>query len=218
VDEAAFAIHADVDLHPEVPLLALAGLVHLRIPLLLLVLGGAGCRDQGGIDDRALLHRHAVGLEVGFDHLKDLFAEIMLLQQVLERENRGLIRDSVADQLDARKAAHGGHLDQGFFHRWIAEVVPLLQKMDPQHRLQRVRRPSSLAAGPGVVGLDQINQRFPRHNRLHLSQEALAPGALFGRRLLVITKTKLLGAHEASPHLRSQGHSRAGWRGFPESP
>jgi hypothetical protein len=60
------------------------------------------------------------------------------------------------------------------------------------------------------VGLDQLNQRFPRNNRLHLSQEALALGALFGRRLLIITVgealraalTELLGAHEASLELR----------------
>jgi hypothetical protein len=30
--------------------------------------------------------------------------------------------------------------------------------------------------------------------------------------------TELLGVHEASPQLRSQAHSRARWRGFPESP
>ena len=50
--------------------------------------------------DRFLLHRHAVGLEVGFDNFKDLFAEIVLLQQVPERENRGLIRDPIADHVD----------------------------------------------------------------------------------------------------------------------
>ena len=38
-----------------------------------------GRRDQGGINDRALLHGHAIGLEVGFHGLKDLLAEIMLL-------------------------------------------------------------------------------------------------------------------------------------------
>ncbi len=59
-------------LHAEVPLVAFWGLVHLRIPLPLLILGGAGCCDQGGVDDRALLHHHSDGLEVGFDHLKDL--------------------------------------------------------------------------------------------------------------------------------------------------
>lgn len=98
--------------------------------------------------------------------------------------------------------------------------------MDPQHGLQRVRRPATLARGLGVVGLEQLNQRFPRNNRLHLSQEALALSALFGRLLLVITvgealrgaQTELFGAHEASSQLRLQAHSSAGCQGFPESP
>jgi len=75
-----------------------------------------------------------------------------------------------------------------------------LQQVDPQYRFQRVRRPTVLAAGSVELGFDQINQLVPWHNRLHLSQEALALGALFGRWLLVITKTELLGAHEASPY------------------
>lgn len=79
---------------------------------------------------------------------------------------------------------------------------------------------------PGVVRLDQIDQCTPRHNRLNLSQKALAPNALFGRGLLKITVgealreavTERLSAHEASPHLQLQPHSHAGWRGFPGSP
>jgi hypothetical protein len=46
----------------------------------------------------------------------------------------------------------------------------------------------------------------------------LAPGPLFGRELLIITTTELLDYHEPCPQLRSHGHSRAGWWGFPESP
>ena len=45
MDEAALAINADVDLplrgprqHPDVPLVAILGLVHLRIPIFFLVL------------------------------------------------------------------------------------------------------------------------------------------------------------------------------------
>jgi hypothetical protein len=68
------------------------------------------------------------------------------------------------------------------------------------------------------VGLDQIDEQLPRNNRLHLSQKALAPGPLFGRGLLLIIKAELLDSHEPCPHLRSQGHSRAGWWGYPESP
>ena len=107
----------------------------------------------------------------------------MLLQQVAEGQDRGLIRDPVTDQLDARKAAHRGHLDQGLFHGRVAERVPLLQQMDPQHRRQWVRWPAAFLTGLGVVELDQVDQRLPRHNCLHLGQEALALEKLWAREM-----------------------------------
>ncbi len=78
--------------------------MHLPIPLPLLVLGRTGRGDQGRIDDRDLAHRHYSGTEVGFVGLKDLLAEFMLHQQVPEGDNRCLIGDPVAHQLDAGKA------------------------------------------------------------------------------------------------------------------
>ena len=116
-----------MDFHAEVPLVALLGLVHLRIPLSFLVLGGTGRGDQGGIDDRALAHRHAFLIEMGFDGLQDLLAQLVLLQQVAKGQDRRFIRDPVTDQLDAGKAAHRRHLNQGLLHRWIAQGIPLLQ-------------------------------------------------------------------------------------------
>jgi hypothetical protein len=44
-----------------------------------------------------------------------------------------LIRDPVIDQHETGNAAPGSHSDQGLFHRRVAERVPLLQEMDPQH-------------------------------------------------------------------------------------
>ena len=55
-------------------------LISDRIPLSLLVLGGAGRFDQGCIDDRALAHRHAFLTEMSFDGVKDLLSQAMLLQ------------------------------------------------------------------------------------------------------------------------------------------
>lgn len=48
---------------------------------------------------------------MGFDGLKDLLAQIMLLQQVAEGQDRGLIRDAITNQLDAGKAAHRWRLN-----------------------------------------------------------------------------------------------------------
>ena len=218
MDQAVVLVHTDVDFHAEVPLVPLLGLVHLRIPLPLLVLGGAGSCDQGGIDDRSLLHGHAVGLEVSLHRLKDLLPEIVPLQQVAESEDRGFIRDPLADQGDACKPTHRRHLDQRILHRRVAEVVPLLHQVDSQHGLQRVGRTAAFGASLGVTGLDQGDQRPPRHNSLHLSQKSLPLGALPGRGLLVVTESELLAAHEPTHTLRSQGNCRADRLGFPESP
>ena len=146
----------------------LFGLVHLWVPFTGFVFGGTGSRDQGGIDDRALLHGHALLLEVGLDRFENLLAEVVLLKQVPEAENRCLIRDSIADQIDPSKAADGPNLDQRILHGWITEAVPLLHQVNTEHCGQWVRRTATFAAGLWVVRLDQINKCLPRHNLIHL--------------------------------------------------
>lgn len=72
MDQAGILVHAEVDFHAEVPLVAILGLMHLRIALASLVLGGAGRRDQGGVHDPALSHRHAMLAQMSLDGFKDL--------------------------------------------------------------------------------------------------------------------------------------------------
>jgi hypothetical protein len=218
VDDTYLAIHPDVDLHPEIPLVAFPSLVHLGISLCLLILGRAWSRDDGGIVDRSLPYGHSVGFEMNLHRLENLRDEIVFLQQMPKRQDSCLIGDPVGDQGDAGKATHGRYLDQRILHRRIDQVVPLLHQMNPQRGLKRRGRPTTLTADLGVVGLDQIDQRIPRHNSLHLAQKSLAPGPLFRRGLLVITKAELFDAHESYPRPQSHRHSRAGWWGFPESP
>ena len=234
MDQAGVLVHACVDFHSVgeafceavIPLVALLGLVHLWITLPLLVLGRAGSSNQGGIHDRALAHRHPTFAEVGFDGLKDLLAKVVLLQQMPEGQDRGLNGDPIADQIDARKAAHGGYLDQGLFHRRVAEGIPMLQKMDPQQLLRRslrlrgqgIGRPSAFLAGFGVMGLDQGDQRLPWHHQLHIREKLLPLGLLFGRSQLIVREAELLATHQPSPGLRSQHHCRVDRLGFPESP
>ena len=56
VGQAAAGIDTNMGLHAKVPLIAFLGLMHLRIALLLFVLGGAGSLNDGGIDQGALSH------------------------------------------------------------------------------------------------------------------------------------------------------------------
>jgi len=146
MDQAGVLVHADVDFHAGIPLVAFLGLMHLRISLPFLVLvapprsaSGLGKRraessDQGGIDDCARLHGHAALLEMGFHRLEDLLTKFIFLKQVTEDQDRGRIWDSVADQVDPSETAHGGYIDQRLFHTWIAEAIPLLHQMNSQHR------------------------------------------------------------------------------------
>lgn len=55
VGRPALVAHADMQLHAEAPLLALAGLVHLGVAGRLLVLGRARGADEGGIQDGAVV-------------------------------------------------------------------------------------------------------------------------------------------------------------------
>lgn len=64
-----------------------------------------------------------------------------------------------------------------------------------------VRRPPTLRAGLGVVGIDQGPQTRPRVHHLHLRQGLLPVSLLLVGRLLVHGKTELL-AHHLSPDLR----------------
>ena len=103
--------------------------MHLWITLAFLVLGGAGSSDQGGIDDFALLHGHAPLLEVSLGRFKNLLAKVVLLKQMPERQDRRLIRDTIADQINPCKAAYGRNLDQSIFHSSITEAIPLLRQV-----------------------------------------------------------------------------------------
>jgi len=230
VDEAIVHVNAYVHFHPVdeafraavIPLIPLLGLVHFGIPLTFPVLvppahsGYALVKVELGAAIKVAsmivpcFMALTLALRWASTTSKICYSEMVLLQQVPERENRGLIRDPVTDHVDPRETAHGGHLDQGLLHGRIAERIPLLKQVDAQHGCQRIGHATNLGAGLGIVGLNQIKWRFPRHHHLHFAQKSLPPSVLFGCGLLVITKAELLDTHEPCSRLRSQDHSHAG--------
>jgi hypothetical protein len=90
--------------------------------------------------------------------------------------------------------------------------------MDAQHGRERIGRATTLGAGLGIVGLNQINQCFPRHHIFNLAQKSLPPGALFGSGLLVIIESELFAANKPIPYLRLHEYFRGDGSGFPEPP
>ncbi len=95
MDHTGVLVHADVDFDAVIPLIVFLGLMHLRIPLPFLVLCGAKSSDQGGNDDRALLHGHAALLEMAFHNLVD---EIL-------RSSRSTLRVRSAQASEARSGS-----------------------------------------------------------------------------------------------------------------
>src|ERR1700731_4409722 len=73
-----------VRLQPEVPLLSLARLVHLRVALAALVLGRTRSMEDGRIHDRAGRDADALGLQMHVDRLQHQLAQCVLLQKMAE--------------------------------------------------------------------------------------------------------------------------------------
>ena len=118
-------------LHPEMPLIALPGLVHLRVAALLLVLGRGRRGDDGRINDCALPHQQAALLQHHRHFGEQRLAQLMLLQPMAEVQDCRLLRNRRHRQIDAGKAAQGLAIIQRILHRTIGQSIPLLQEVDP---------------------------------------------------------------------------------------
>lgn len=194
-----------------IPLVAHLGLVPIAVLVRVapprsacsLCKGGTGGGDQGDVDHRALLHRHAPFLEMDVDGLINLLSKVVLLQQVPERQDHGLVSDPVADHVNPREPPHRRLLDQGILHGWIAERVPLLHQVNQQQLLrgsqglggQRVKG-GRLLLQPvlGFMGLEQGSGGLPGHHHVHLRQKPFPLGLLLGDGLLVGPEPQLLAA------------------------
>src|SRR4026208_266298 len=101
------AVYADMGLHAEMPLVALLGLMHLRIPLLLAILRGTGGIDNGGIHNGPAADLQALLRQIFSNPHKELFAYVMSLQQMPKLTDGRLVGHRLAAQIDADKMPHG---------------------------------------------------------------------------------------------------------------
>lgn len=103
VHDAAL-VTPDMRLHAKVPLPVLKGLMHLGVSRLLLVLRRGRRCDDRRIHDRSGLEQQSLLLQERADLGKDLLGQLMPLKQVAEPQDRRLVRNTVIQKLDARKA------------------------------------------------------------------------------------------------------------------
>ncbi len=172
VDQPRPRIRAAVQLHPEVPLPALSGLVHLGVARSLAVLRRGRRADDRGVHDRALAQLQPLPCQMRVDRREQLRSQLMALQQVAEVEDRRLIGDRLGEA-ETGELEHRAGVVEFLLHAGVAEVEPELEAVDAQHHAQRVGAAS--AARLRVDGRDALLQLSPGDEPVHALQEPLAP-------------------------------------------
>ena len=66
---------------------------------------------------------------------KEFFAKFMCFKQVTETRDGCRVSNRLSAKVNTGKPAPDGRVIQGFFHRWIGKVKPVLEQVDMQHAL-----------------------------------------------------------------------------------
>jgi len=107
---ALLAVHADVRLQAEVPLVPLAGLMHLWVALAAGVLGRRRRMNNGRIDDRAGRDLDATARQMAVHRLQNLLAQMVLLQQMAEAADGALVGCRSHAEIHAHESPQRGRL------------------------------------------------------------------------------------------------------------
>lgn len=181
VDDSGLAIHSDVRLHPEVPFVALLGLLHLRVTFTRAVLGRAGV-SMMVVNDRSGANLHLATGQKLIDLAQDCRLQVLLFEQVTELADRRLVGYCSVAQVNGGEPPHRNHIVESLFDGGIAQVEPLLKKVNAQHAVKRDRRSPTFARR--IVQIDQRAQPLPRHDCINkerrpfgLTRIALKSGA-----------------------------------------
>jgi hypothetical protein len=200
--DTAAGIHADMGLHPEIPVVALLRRRHLGIAGARLVLRRRRRVDDRRIHQRARAQRDPLVRQMRIHRGEERLRQTMPLQQVAEVEDRGLVGDAVVARLDPREMPHRLAIVEALLGHRIAQRIPVLQEIHPQHRFQRHRRAPALRPGLRVMRFDQREQPGPRHHRVHLGQERLPPRHLLLHRVAQARQGRLFRHRRGSFFLR----------------
>jgi hypothetical protein len=131
VHQARLVVHADVALHPEVPLLA--RLVHLGVARVALVIGRTRRRNDGRIHDRARTHEQALLAQVIVDLLEQGARQVVVVEQASKLQQRRRVGHRLARQIDAHEVAQRLAVVQRIFQRLVGQPVPLLLRWTRRH-------------------------------------------------------------------------------------
>lgn len=104
VNQTRLCISTDVSFHVKVSVVALLGLMHLRIRLAALILGRAWCTgDDGGIYDRAVAQQQTALTRHGIDISEQAYRQLVALKQMAKVQDHGLVRQAACGKSQSSK-------------------------------------------------------------------------------------------------------------------
>lgn len=154
--------------------LAFHGLLHLRIALSLLVLGGGWRIDDGRIHDAPAAYDLTSAFQSFDDALKHRLPQPAVLQDPPEFQQRRGVRRAFLQEIDAHELSHGVAIIKGILYPFVRQVESTLQQVHPQHLFYPLRWTASLALV--IKWLNQTYPFFPGNDFIHGVQELFAPG------------------------------------------
>jgi hypothetical protein len=132
--------------------------------------------------------------------------QVVGLEQVAEVQDRRLVGNGIAAELQAGERAHRLHVVERLLRARIGQIVPLLKAIDAKHHRQRKRPPPAFRAHLRVARLNHRFKRPPRHHHRHLGQEHITLRALLLRRKVERRKAQLVhGSPLESPRRLCHG-------------
>lgn len=190
MSNSRFGIDANVGLHAEVLLVTHLGLMHVRITLAALILGGGRRGDHRRINHSAFLEDQPFHRQQCVDGREDPLGQFVLFEQAAELEQGRRMRCRHARQVDADKTANCLAVVDGIFSTLIREPEALLGVVHPEHAFYANRRQAASLAF-GVVRLYLGYQGRPRRHRIDLAEKSVATRHLLLGRVLKVRKTRL---------------------------
>ena len=192
---AAARIHTNVALHTEIILISLLGLAHLRIPLLLFVLGRTWSLNKRRVHYRTATHHIAALFKPTGKCMEKHLPNAMLFQQMAKLEQGSSVRHLFVDKINLHEGAQGVTIVNCIFNALIRQIEPALQKIHTQHFFYALGRTTTLSAW--VIRLRIRNSLISRDKIVHSPKNFFSLCGPFAKSILDIAETGL--AHVSSP-------------------
>src|SRR5690348_6804485 len=140
----------------------------IRRPLARLAGRIGSCRDQRGVDQRALLEDQLLGLQLPIDLGENLLDQ-PILREFLSKPPQRTVIGGLIVQAQTNKATERQSIRDGGFQRGIRQIVPYPGKQAAKQDFRRITAVASAIAAPLA---EQGPERHPIHNSFNLIQDA----------------------------------------------